>query len=863
MVENRCCSVQREGVYRWFSGLTSAQRAEFLCGLLDLCVPIELRFLGSCLEDLARKDYHTLRDAEIKANSPADLSSLTDITDEVVRSRLLISLALLSSDNRVAAQVLFRTITHFDSVSTNYGRLQLHGGQTEEQLLLLFTMASNHPAFSFHQKQVLREELTQIQEMMQVPCGDQLPGTGGLATLCSAECLPTYGTGPTLSCQPGCPCCQQTPTHQEVRTDPVNAGMPLLLCQDRPVKVHAGDSGNVNIERVELRGVTRREGKPREYMLEVTWSDSSVSAVSRTHQEVLDFLSQVAQLFPEESLEKFSPHSPGFNQNPELDPRCLTALPLHVLKHYQARLFFSTAPIHTTLSPPPAASLGCLLQYRGVNRAVCGVASIQPVMSVHNPVQSRSPTQLPPLPTLGAILPSDGVGVVGGGDSPVAGHLQNHGLPQQSSPEQNGILDWLRKLRLHKYYPVFKQLTMEEFLGLTEEDLNKYDLTQGAKKKLKTQLELQNREKMEKRFMLAQFPVSCSGIARVSPSSHIGPVAHAHAHSSCSTELRVEVETGVALLPRDNSFSSGYSSAPSSPMTPHSLSISRDGPFDKPRESHRRMESIIDPGEKDRACVLLNAAATTGPSRPTAQVLPVSPSRPCAVHYPSSSSSALPSSKSTFPSGSDVARGTASGVPMAAVPGQTYCLNSTASPSSSGSSSNSSGSSPGSFGSAPSSTACVCSSCGCSGGCGSYGALPASYTGYFPHPLSGTSVFTLGPLLRLSPLLPGSSTAPTFPYPLQAPPLYNGSVSHSHDTPGQQVLIRPHMQGFLGPGANVYQLHGPVGGGGHKKPGSLSCYNCGLLGHRAPECKQTPMDAAQQGTFKMRYAPKPDSDSGD
>ncbi|CAF92288.1 unnamed protein product, partial [Tetraodon nigroviridis] len=62
---------------------------------------------------------------------------------------------------------------------------------------------------------------------------------------------------------------------------------------------------------------------------------------------------------------------------------------------------------------------------------------------------------------------------------------------QPSTPEQSGILDWLRRLRLHKYYPVFKQLTMEEFLGLTEEDLNKYHLTQGAKKKLKTQLELQ------------------------------------------------------------------------------------------------------------------------------------------------------------------------------------------------------------------------------------------------------------------------------------------------------------------------------------------------------------------------------------
>lgn len=166
MVESRS-SVQREGVYRWFSCLSSAQRAEFLCGLLDLCVPVELRFLGSCLEDLARKDYHSLRDAEIRANNPADLSSLTNITDEVVRSKLLVSLALLGSDSREAAGVLFRTLTHIDTVINNYG-LALDDGRTEEQFLLLFTMASNHPAFSFHQKQVLRQQLGQIQEVLQV-----------------------------------------------------------------------------------------------------------------------------------------------------------------------------------------------------------------------------------------------------------------------------------------------------------------------------------------------------------------------------------------------------------------------------------------------------------------------------------------------------------------------------------------------------------------------------------------------------------------------------------------------------------------------------------------------------------------------
>ncbi|XP_030885720.1 zinc finger CCHC domain-containing protein 2-like [Leptonychotes weddellii] len=164
MVEKRC-PLQRDGVYRWFSELPSPQRVEFLCGLLDLCIPLELRFLGSCLEDLARKDYHSLRDSEIKANNPADLGSLTNLTDEVVRSKLLVSLALLGSEQREAAGVLYRTLTHIDSIIHNYG-LQLNEGRTGDEFLLLFTMASNHPAFSFHQKQVLRQELTQIQSSL-------------------------------------------------------------------------------------------------------------------------------------------------------------------------------------------------------------------------------------------------------------------------------------------------------------------------------------------------------------------------------------------------------------------------------------------------------------------------------------------------------------------------------------------------------------------------------------------------------------------------------------------------------------------------------------------------------------------------
>lgn len=64
--------------------------------------------------------------------------------------------------------------------------------------------------------------------------------------------------------------------------------------------------------------------------------------------------------------------------------------------------------------------------------------------------------------------------------------------------EQNGILDWFRKLCLYKYYFVFKQFFMEKFLSFIEEDLNKFEFfIMGVKKKFKIQLELE-KEKLER-----------------------------------------------------------------------------------------------------------------------------------------------------------------------------------------------------------------------------------------------------------------------------------------------------------------------------------------------------------------------------
>jgi hypothetical protein len=94
-------------------------------------------------------------------------------------------------------------------------------------------------------------------------------------------------------------------------------------------------------------------------------------------------------------------------------------------------------------------------------RPVCGVAGIPSSQSStqHHLQHSASVAALPHCSH------------AGGAGSPLAYRTQGDASPailmapslQAPQPqEQNGILDWLRKLRLHKYYPVFKQLTMEK-----------------------------------------------------------------------------------------------------------------------------------------------------------------------------------------------------------------------------------------------------------------------------------------------------------------------------------------------------------------------------------------------------------------
>ncbi|XP_063801739.1 zinc finger CCHC domain-containing protein 14 isoform X2 [Pseudophryne corroboree] len=596
MVEKQRCPLQRDGVYRWFSELTSSQRIEFLCGLLDLCIPLELRFLGSCLEDLARKDYHSLRDSEIKANNPADLASLTNLTDEVVRSKLLLSLALLASDNREAAGVLCRTLTHIDSIINNLG-LQLNDGRTGDEFLLLFTMATIHPAFSFHQKQLLRKELSHIQ------------GRHPSSSSHSQGCCPSKLTPRT-----------ENPI-SSVGNSLANAlHISAHSIEDSLPKRPSGKHSKVNVEKIEIKVLTHKKEKNADCCFEVIWSDSSVSLITKSSAEVTELISKLSHLFSDD-FEKCIPYRGGVDSysmdrnhvDLDLDLRCLASLPPQVLKSDLIKKFFSNStnhqqhqnlslgnPCHVKVNTPVGPSI----------RPICGVAGIQ---SSHNNMvlhHSGATMTMSPCSSSSSITYRPQV-------EANSSAVISSSVPSPQTQEQQDILEWLRKLRLHKYYAVFSQLSMKKFLSLTEEDLNKFEsLTMGAKKKLKTQLELE-KEKSEKRCLN---PTPCTftsgGVARVPPTSHVGPVQNVHCNHA--TELCVAVEPRSSQMPQEGSSMSEYSSSPSSPM---GIQM-REESSDSAEEMDRRLGRHMDCSERDKSVLLVNHF-TSSSVRPTAQVLPV------------------------------------------------------------------------------------------------------------------------------------------------------------------------------------------------------------------------------------------------
>ncbi|XP_044751062.1 extensin-2 isoform X1 [Coccinella septempunctata] len=148
--------VCKEDVLLWFKDLDSYKRIDVLYDLLNMCLPFELRFLGSCVEEIGKHTYQELRGPALLANDyeklTKDATLNQSLLDDTIRHRVLIYLSLLSSKNYTVANWLYKNFLRTECVEEFLLKTSVKSDNLLSEFLLLYTMALHHPAFTFEQK---------------------------------------------------------------------------------------------------------------------------------------------------------------------------------------------------------------------------------------------------------------------------------------------------------------------------------------------------------------------------------------------------------------------------------------------------------------------------------------------------------------------------------------------------------------------------------------------------------------------------------------------------------------------------------------------------------------------------------------
>jgi hypothetical protein len=157
--------IVKEDLIPWFRDLHSYRRIDIMCSLLNVCLPFELRFFGTCLENLGRKDAQNLRGAELRINNPSEF--ITDLNlmltgrpaETKFRRQMALYLALLRVCNRTGVNELFKILDQWGEL--DFSKFE---NDSIQEFLLIYTMATNHPVFSFEQRLRCGEIYTKILE---------------------------------------------------------------------------------------------------------------------------------------------------------------------------------------------------------------------------------------------------------------------------------------------------------------------------------------------------------------------------------------------------------------------------------------------------------------------------------------------------------------------------------------------------------------------------------------------------------------------------------------------------------------------------------------------------------------------------
>ncbi|XP_018329825.1 leucine-rich repeat extensin-like protein 5 isoform X2 [Agrilus planipennis] len=181
--------VCKEDVLLWFKDLEGYKRIEFMYELINMCVSFEVRLLGSCIEEIGKHSYQELRGPAITANDIDKLSKdgtfSNGLLDETTRHRAVIYLSLLSSRNCKCAEWFYKKLLRTESIESYIVNNNCKDENLLSELLLLYTIAFYHPAFTFEQKTFFGNMLTYLMEQKErkrrispKPFGGYPPGFG-------------------------------------------------------------------------------------------------------------------------------------------------------------------------------------------------------------------------------------------------------------------------------------------------------------------------------------------------------------------------------------------------------------------------------------------------------------------------------------------------------------------------------------------------------------------------------------------------------------------------------------------------------------------------------------------------------------
>lgn len=229
----------------WFKELESYRRIDTMCTLLHMCLPFELRFLGTCLEELGRRDSQELRGIELRVNNAAELAGdvaacrLGEPTDLKIRRKMAMYLALIRACSRSCVTELFQTLDGWGDRDF----LKFGDGDPLQELLLVYTMASNHPVFSFEQRMKCGEIYTRINDCNRVLSEQRSPSaSSGASSTTGSSAAASAASSATMAAKqlpqhivtppPHVPKQQQT---QPMMQQPLAAGLMLTTAAGQPV----------------------------------------------------------------------------------------------------------------------------------------------------------------------------------------------------------------------------------------------------------------------------------------------------------------------------------------------------------------------------------------------------------------------------------------------------------------------------------------------------------------------------------------------------------------------------------------------------------------------------------------------------